>query len=152
MDGKKPAVILLAEDDRADQELTKRALGEGKIVNDLHIVQDGEEALDYLYRRNQYTDPDKSPLPDLLLLDLNMPKIDGRQVLERINQDPAFKFMRTIVLTTSKQEQDIIQSYDLGVNSYITKPIDPDGFFKAVTTLKEYWFQIVKLPPKKRDA
>lgn len=147
MDRKIPAIILLAEDDRADQELTKRALEESKIKNQLHVVHDGEEALDYLYRKNQYATPNKSPRPDLLLLDLNMPKIDGWQVLDKINQDPTFKFMRTIVLTTSKQEQDIIQSYKLGANSYITKPTDPDLFFKVIDTLSEYWFQIVTLLP-----
>ena len=145
---KKPAVILLAEDDPADQELTRRALEQGRIDNDLYIVSDGEQALDYLYRRNAFSDPKKAPLPDLLLLDLNMPRINGKQVLEQLHSDPAFMFLRIIVLTTSNQEKDIIESYGLGVSSYITKPVDPDQFFKAVTTLKEYWFQIVKLPPK----
>ena len=145
----KPAIILLAEDDLADQELTKRALEKGKFHNELYIVQDGEEALDYLYRKNKYADPDTSPKPDLFLLDLNMPRIDGRLVLEKIRQDPTFKHLRTIVFTTSAQEKDIIESYHLGANSYITKPFNPEDFFKVVATLEEYWFQIVKLPPKK---
>ncbi len=145
---KKRAVILLAEDDPADQELTRRALELGKIDNELYIVCDGEQALDYLYRRNAFSDPAKAPFPDLLLLDLNMPRIGGKQVLEKIRKDPTFKFLRTIVLTTSNQEKDIVESYGLGVSSFITKPVDPDQFFKAVTTLREYWFQIVKLPPK----
>lgn len=142
------AVILLAEDDLADQELTRRALKEGKVENELYIVNDGEEALDYLYQRNRYADPSLSPRPDILLLDLNMPKIDGHQVLEQIHGEPRFKYMRIIVLTTSCQDRDILQSYGLGVSSYITKPVDPDQFFKAIGTLKEYWFRIVKLPPR----
>lgn len=148
LERKKPAIILLAEDDPADQELTRRALEEGRINNELYIVENGEEALDYLYRRNAYNDPVSSPFPDLLLLDLNMPKIGGKQVLEQIQGNSAFRHLRTIVLTTSNQEKDIIDSYDLGVSSYITKPVDPDQFFRAVGTLKEYWFQIVKLPSK----
>ena len=149
MKKKKPAIILLAEDDPADQELTRRALLEGKVDNELHVVNDGEEALDYLLRKNKYTDPQTSPYPDILLLDLNMPKVDGRQVLEEIQKHPRLKFIRTIVLTTSKQEEDILRSYNLGINSYITKPIVLDEFFKTIATLQEYWLQIVKLPPKK---
>lgn len=150
MNQRHPIVILLAEDDPADQELTRRAFELGRIDNELYIVNNGEEALDYLYRRNAFTDPKKAPFPDVLLLDLNMPKIGGKEVMETIQQDPAFQNLRTIVLTTSNQEQDIVESYRLGVSSYITKPVDPDQFFRAVATLKEYWFQIVKLPPKER--
>jgi CheY-like chemotaxis protein len=145
---KRPAIILLAEDDLGDQELTKRALEEGKIENELYIVQDGEEALDYLFRRGRYTDPETSPRPDLFLLDLNMPKIDGRQVLEQIRSIHELRNIRVVVLTTSHQEEDITRSYDLGVHSYITKPVDLDQFFNVVRTLEEYWFQIVVLPPK----
>lgn len=150
MKNKRAAVILLAEDDIADQELTKRALEACKIENQLFIVNDGEQALDYLYRRNKYADPATSPTPDLLLLDLNMPKVDGFQVLETLNQDPGFKMIRTIVLTTSNQEQDILKSYSHGVASYISKPINPDDFFSVVSELNEYWFRIVKLPPRER--
>lgn len=145
---KRPAIILLAEDDLGDQELTKRALEEGKVENELYIVQDGEEALDYLFRRGRYTDPETSPRPDLFLLDLNMPKIDGRQVLEQIRSIHELRNIRVVVLTTSHQEEDITRSYDLGVHSYITKPVDLDQFFNVVRTLEEYWFQIVVLPPK----
>ena len=145
---KRPAIILLAEDDLGDQELTKRALEEGKVENELYIVKDGEEALDYLFRRGRYTDPETSPRPDLFLLDLNMPKIDGRQVLEQIRSIHELRNIRVVVLTTSRLEEDITRSYDLGVHSYITKPVDLDQFFNVVRTLEEYWFQIVVLPPK----
>jgi CheY-like chemotaxis protein len=145
---KKPAIILLAEDDLGDQELTKRALEEGKVENELYIVKDGEEALDYLFRRGRYTDPETSPLPDLFLLDLNMPKLDGRQVLEQIRSIHELRNIRVVVLTTSRQEEDITRSYDLGVHSYITKPVDLDQFFNVIRALEEYWFQIVVLPPK----
>ena len=145
---KRPAIILLAEDDLGDQELTKRALEEGKVGNELYIVKDGEEALDYLFRRGRYTDPETSPRPDLFLLDLNMPKLDGRQVLEQIRSIHELRNIRVVVLTTSHQEEDITRSYDLGVHSYITKPVDLDQFFNVIRTLEEYWFQIVVLPPK----
>lgn len=145
---KRPAIILLAEDDLGDQELTERALKEGKIENELYIVKDGEEALDYLFRRGRYTDPETSPRPDLFLLDLNMPKLDGRQVLEQICSIHELRNIRVVVLTTSHQEEDITRSYDLGVHSYITKPVDLDQFLNVIRTLEEYWFQIVVLPPK----
>ena len=145
---KRPAIILLAEDDLGDQELTKRALEEGKVENELYIVKDGEEALDYLFRRGRYTDPETSPRPDLFLLDLNMPKLDGRQVLEQIRSIHELRNIRVVVLTTSHQEEDITRSYDLGVHSYITKPVDLDQFFNVIRTLEEYWFQIVVLPQK----
>ena len=119
----KPAVILLAEDDRGDQELTRRALEEGKIRNDLRVVEDGEEALAYLYRRGKYKDPATSPRPDLLLLDLNLPRVDGREVLERVRADSKLRRMAVVVLTTSRQEEDILRSYELGCNSFITKPV-----------------------------
>jgi len=144
----KPAVILLAEDDRGDQELTRRALEEGKIRNDLRVVEDGEEALAYLFRRGKYKDPATSPRPDLLLLDLNLPRVDGREVLERVRADSKLRRMAVVVLTTSRQEEDILRSYELGCNSFITKPVDMDQFIRVIQALEEYWFQIVVLPPK----
>lgn len=147
----KKAVILLAEDDPGDQKLTRRALEDGRIDNDLYIVENGEEALDYLLRRGKYQDPATSPRPDLFLLDLNMPKVDGRQVLEEIEKNPACSNITTVVLTTSQQEEDIIRSYDLGIKSYITKPVEFDEFVDVVKTLGKYWFQIVVLPPSKED-
>jgi CheY-like chemotaxis protein len=144
----KPATILLVEDDRGDQELTRRALGEGKIRNELRIVEDGEEALAYLFRRGKYEDPTTSPRPDLLLLDLNLPRVDGREVLEQIRADSKLRRMAVVVLTTSRQEEDILRSYELGCNSFITKPVDLNQFMQVIQALEKYWFQIVVLPPK----
>lgn len=146
-DQPRPATILLVEDDPGDQELTRRALSDGNLLNDLRIVSDGEEALDYLHRRGKYADADSSPRPDLILLDLNLPKLDGRKVLEQINADPSLRRITVIVLTTSKQEEDILRSYDLGCRSFITKPVELDEFMKVVRHLESYWFQIVRLPP-----
>jgi len=120
---RKPAVILLVEDDRGDQELARRALAEGKNHTELRIVEDGEEALAYLFRRGKYKDPATSPKPDLLLLDLNLPRVDGREVLEQIRADSKLRRMAVVVLTTSRQEEDILRSYELGCNSFITKSI-----------------------------
>ncbi len=145
---KKKAIILLAEDDPGDQKLTKKAFSDNNIDNELRIVEDGEEALDYLLRRGKYEDPESSPTPDIFLLDLNMPKIDGRQVLEEMNRNPDCPKVPVIVLTTSKQEEDIIRSYDLGIKSYITKPVDFNSFVEAIKLVGQYWFQLVVLPPK----
>ena len=144
----KPAIILLVEDNRADQELTRRALEEGKIRNELRIVEDGEEALAYLFRTGKYKDPATSPKPDLLLLDLNLPRVDGREVLEQVRADAKLRRMAVVVLTTSRQEEDILRSYELGCNSFITKPVGMDQFIRVIQALEEYWFQIVVLPPK----
>jgi CheY-like chemotaxis protein len=143
-----PAVILLAEDDRGDQELTRRALEEGKIHTDLRVVEDGEEALAYLFRRGRYREPASSPKPDLLLLDLNLPRVDGREVLEQVRADSRLRGMAVVVLTTSRREEDIVYSYGLGCNSFITKPVVMDQFIQIIQALEEYWFQIVTLPPK----
>jgi len=144
----KPAIILLVEDDRSSQELTRRALSESKIRNELRIVEDGEEALAYLFRRGKYKDPATSPKPDLLLLDLNLPGVDGRDVLEQIRADSKLRRMAVVVLTTSRQEEDILRSYELGCNSFITKPVDMNQFMQVIQALERYWFQIVVLPPK----
>lgn len=144
----KPAVILLAEDDPGDQELTRRALEQSRIRNELYIVEDGEEALDYLLRRGKYEDPASSPKPDLMFLDLNIPKMDGKQLLKQIRADPNLRRIPVVALTTSKQESNIIRTYDLGANSYIVKPVNMDQFINAIKVLKDYWFQIVVLPPR----
>ena len=144
----KASVILLVEDDRGSQELTRRALGEGKFHNELRIIEDGEEALAYLFRRGKYKDPATSPRPDLLLLDLNLPRVDGREVLEQIRADSKLRRMAVVVLTTSRQEEDILRSYELGCNSFITKPVDITQFMQVIQALERYWFQIVVLPPK----
>jgi len=143
----KPAVILLVEDDPGDQELTRRALDEGKIRNTLYIVEDGEEALEYLHREGKYADAKSSPRPDLILLDLNLPKLNGKQVLERIRQDPELRRLCVVVLTTSRHEEDVLRSYDLGVNSYINKPVDLNQLTRLIHALEAYWFQVVVLPP-----
>ena len=128
--------------------MTRRALEQSRIRNELYIVEDGEEALDYLLRRGKYEDPASSPKPDLMLLDLNMPKMDGKQLLKQMRADPNLRRIPVVALTTSKQESDIIRTYDLGANSYIVKPVNMDQFINAVKVLKDYWFQIVVLPPR----
>ncbi len=141
------ATILLVEDDPGDRELTCRALKDGHFRNDVRVVENGEAALDYLFRRGEFADPARSPRPDLVLLDLNLPKIDGREVLRQIREDSRLKTIAVVVLTTSRQEEDILRSYGLGANSYIPKPVDWEHFLRAVSSLEEYWFRVVKLPP-----
>ena len=142
----KRAVILLVDDDPGDQELTRRALQNDAFKNDLRVVSDGEEALDYLLRRGQYVDPDTSPRPDLILLDLNMPKVNGREVLRDLKQHAELAVIPVVVLTTSQQEADIVRSYGLGCSSYIQKPVDIKQFIDAVRQLRNYWFEVVTLP------
>jgi len=144
---RKPAVVLLVEDDPGEQELTRRALQEDVIKTDLHVVSDGEAAMDFLFQRGLYSAIDQAPRPDLVLLDLNMPRMDGRQVLRRIRADSDLRRIPVVVLTTSKQEEDIIRSYNLGCNSFITKPVNLDGFIQTVRQLGSYWFELVTLPP-----
>lgn len=143
-----PIVILFADDDKDDQLLVKEAFEDNHLANELYFVDDGQELLDYLYRRKKYADPQLSPKPDLILLDLNMPKIDGRQALQEIKKDKVLMRIPIVVLTTSKAAEDIVRSYNLGVNSYITKPVTFEGMVSIIKTLEEYWFQIVKLPPR----
>ncbi|MBI4666651.1 MAG: response regulator [Nitrospinae bacterium] len=142
-----PAVILLAEDNLADQELTRRVLDDSKIVNELFIVEDGVEALNYLRNEGKYTDKARHPLPDLILLDINMPRMDGKQTLMEIKKDPILRAIPVIMLTTSNHERDVIDSYKLGVNAYITKPVDFDQFINSIQRLKEFWLVVVTLPP-----
>lgn len=144
---KKGFVILLAEDNPADQELTRLALDEGEMGSELRVVGDGEEALDYLYHRGKYRDASKSPRPHLMLLDLNMPKVDGKQVLERMRADSSLRRIPVVALTTSSEDDDIQRTYELGANSYITKPTDLDQFSDVIRALEHYWFQVVALPP-----
>ena len=140
--------ILLVEDDPGDRELTRRALNQGGITTPLQTVQDGEEALQFLLREGRYADPDSSPRPALVLLDLNLPKISGIEVLDRMRERSELRRIPVVVLTTSRHEDDIAAAYDLGVNSYIVKPVDMDQFVNAIKVLKDYWFQIVVLPPR----
>ena len=141
------AVILLVEDEAGDQELTRRALLSGNVRKDLYVVRDGEEALDYLHRRGRYADGKWFPLPDLILLDLNLPRLDGRQFLVNIKADPRLRRIPVVVLTTSQQEKDIAQSYVAGANSYVVKPVSVENILKLVHALEAYWFDVVKLPP-----
>ena len=136
--------ILLIDDDAGDQELTRRALKELQV--DLKIVNDGEEALEYLAREGAYFDPIDSPRPDLILLDLNMPRMNGQEFLSVFNANPDLSRIPVVVLTTSRQEVDILRSYDLGCNSYIQKPVEMDQFINAVQQLGRYWFEVVTLP------
>lgn len=146
MGGKsKPAVILLVEDDPGDQELTRRALQDGNIPHDLRVAEDGEEALDYLFRRGRYANPDDFPMPELILLDLNLPKLTGKQVLEQIQGDPNLRRIPVVILTTSQLERDIQQCYDGGASSYIVKPAGIDDFIRMIHCIDEYWFDIVRL-------
>jgi CheY-like chemotaxis protein len=144
----RPVVILLAEDDPADVTLTRRALLEAKIANELHVVEDGEELLNYLHRRGPYQDPVTSPWPDLILLDLNMPKVSGYQALKAIRSDPDLRRIAVVILSTSELDEDVVRSYDLGCNSYITKPVSMHDFVRTVLSLEQYWFHIVMLSPE----
>jgi CheY-like chemotaxis protein len=138
--------ILVADDDEEDRMLIQDAMEESKLLNPLHFVVDGQEVMDYLLRKGKFVDSEKNPLPGLILLDLNMPKMDGREVLKEIKSNPELRAIPIIVLTTSKAEQDILRTYDLGVNSYITKPVTFDGLVDIVKNLGKYWFEIVSIP------
>jgi CheY-like chemotaxis protein len=145
-DGRRSITILYADDDRDDQLLVKEALEESLIRNDLRFVNDGEELMDYLHRRGPYAEPSASPRPGLILLDLNMPRKNGREALAEIKADPALRRIPVVVLTTSKAEEDIYKSYDLGVNSFISKPVTFGGMTSVMKALGTYWLEIVNLP------
>lgn len=144
---KKSVTILMADDDPDDRRLTKEAFGESHLVNDLRFVEDGEELLDYLNRRGKYSDPESAPWPAILLLDLNMPRKDGREALEELKRDPRFRGIRVVIMTTSKAEEDVIRSYNLSAASYITKPVTFERLVEVVRALGKYWLEIVELPP-----
>lgn len=141
-----PITILMADDDADDRQLTREALEDARLINDIRFVENGEELLDYLHRRGKYAAPADAPRPGLILLDLNMPRKDGRVVLKEIKQDPELRTIPVVVLTTSKSDEDIYRSYDLGVNSYIVKPVTFEALVDILQTLEKYWFQIVELP------
>ena len=136
--------ILLVEDSPTDALLTKRALAEARLINRLHHVEDGAQALAFLRRKPPFAGV---PRPDLILLDLNLPKKDGREVLEEIKTDEELKIIPVVVLTTSRAEQDVLRSYRLHANCYITKPVDFDSFTDAISALENFWFAVVTLPP-----
>ena len=139
----KPIDILLVEDNPGDVFLTQEALQENKVANNLYVARDGQEALDFLTRVEPYTD---APTPDIILLDLNLPRMDGRQLLQRIKFDERLKTIPVVVLTTSSAEEDIARSYQLHANCYVTKPVDLAKFAEIIESIKDFWFMIVKLP------
>jgi two-component system, chemotaxis family, response regulator Rcp1 len=139
----RPIEILLVEDSPSDADLTQEALSDGKVLNNLHWVEDGVEALSFLRRQGKHAN---APRPDLILLDLNLPKKDGRDVLAEIKADPSLKRIPAIVLTTSAAERDILRTYELNANCYVTKPIDLDQFISAVKLIEQFWLALVKLP------
>ena len=141
----KPVEILLVEDNPGDVRLTQEALKEGKVLNNMSVAGDGLEAMAFLRREGKYAD---APRPDLILLDLNLPKKDGHEVLAEIKQDPNLKRIPVVVLTVSQEDRDILKSYDLRANCYITKPVDLQSFIKVANSIEDFWLTIVKLPPK----
>ncbi|MEU0126305.1 MULTISPECIES: response regulator [unclassified Streptomyces] len=141
----RPIEVLLVEDDPGDELMTREAFEDNKIRNTLHVVRDGQEALDFLYRQGDHPD---APRPDLVLLDLNLPKYDGRQVLEQIKTDPELALIPVVVLTTSSAEEDILRSYKLHANAYVTKPVDLEQFIGAVRQIDDFFVSVVRLPPR----
>ena len=142
----RPIEILLIEDNPGDVDLTKEALQDAKVHNRLHVVDDGAKAVDFLFKRGEYADV---PRPDIILLDLNLPKKDGRQVLVEIKADPQLAEIPVVILTTSQAEEDILRSYQLHANCYITKPVDFKQFMRVVKSIEEFWLTVVKLPKRK---
>src|SRR5438067_11155841 len=147
-----PITILMADDDADDRRLTKDALEESRLANDLRFVENGEELIEYLRHEGKFSNVEQSPRPGLILLDLNMPRKDGRTALKEIKSDPDLRQIPVVILTTSKADEDVYRSYDLGVNSYIVKPVTFEALVDILQTLEKYWFEIVELPPKARSA
>lgn len=141
-----PIVILMADDDADDRMLTRDALEESRVLNDLRFVEDGEELMEYLTRKGKYANAADSPRPGLILLDLNMPKKDGREALKEIKADPNLRRIPVVIMTTSKAEEDVFRSYDFGASSFITKPVTFDRLVELMRTLGEYWVEFVELP------
>lgn len=145
----KTPLILIADDDEDDRMFTKEAFDENFEKNEIRFVNDGVELLDYLRRKNKYSNPALSPRPSIILLDLNMPRMDGREALKEIKTDPKLRTIPVVILTTSRAELDILKTYDLGVNCFITKPVSFTAFLEVTRTLGHYWFNVVKLPNSK---
>lgn len=141
----------MADDDEDDRLLTQDALAESRVLNELHFVEDGVELLEYLERKGKFADKEISPRPGLILLDLNMPRMDGREALEAIKANPNLKGIPVVILTTSKQEEDMVKGYNLGAASYITKPVTFDGLVDLMKTLGKYWVEFVELPSTFND-
>ena len=137
----------MVEDNPGDVRLTKEALKDAKVMNEIYVAKDGVEAMDFLNKKGAFKE---SPTPDMILLDLNLPRKDGREVLAEVKKDPNLKHIPVIILTTSKADEDIIKTYNLHANAYITKPVDLNRFVEIIHALEEFWFTIVKLPPKEQ--
>jgi len=146
MNSRRSITILLADDDEDDRMMASDALEESRLANDVRWVEDGEELMDYLHRRGRFAPPNEAPRPGLILLDLNMPRKDGREALKEIKAEPELRSIPVVVLTTSKAEEDIYRTYDLGVNSFITKPVNFESLVAVMKALGKYWFEIVELP------
>jgi len=156
---RKSIIILMADDDKEDCLLVHRAFTESRLANELRFVEDGEELMDYLHCHGKYEDPDTAPRPGIILLDLNMPRKSGREALKEIKEDADLRVIPVVVLTTSQDEADVLKSYDLGANSYITKPVTFQGLVEVIRSLGKYWFDLVELPmlkeceaPEKTEA
>jgi len=147
----KSVTILMADDDQDDCLLVSKAFEASRLANELRFVADGEELVDYLQHRGKYADAQAAPRPGLILLDLNMPRKDGREALKEIKNDASLREIPIVILTTSKDEEDILRSYDLGANSYITKPVTFEGLCEVMRSLGKYWFEIVELPCAAKD-
>ena len=144
---RRPVTILMADDDEEDCELTRDALQDARLANEMKFVHDGQELIDYLRREGTYADASAdAPRPGIILLDLNMPKMDGREALAEIKADESLRRIPIVVLTTSKDEEDVLRTYDLGVNSFITKPVTFTGLVEVMRTWTRYWLEIVDLP------
>jgi CheY-like chemotaxis protein len=146
----KPIIILYAEDDEEDRMLMRDAVKESRLTNELHFVEDGEELMEYLNRRGKYSELTNVPLPGLILLDLNMPRKDGREALKEIKANASLRRIPVIVLTTSKAEEDILRTYDLGVSGFIIKPVTFESLVDVIKALGKYWLEIVELPKELR--
>ena len=146
MSSRKPITILMADDDPDDRMLTKDALAESLLLNTFETVEDGEELMDYLLHKGKFSGEAARPRPGLILLDLNMPRKDGREALKEIKSHPELRSIPVVVMTTSKAEEDIIATYDLGVNSFITKPVTFEGLVDVLRIIGKYWFEVVELP------
>jgi CheY-like chemotaxis protein len=146
INSRRSIVILLADDDADDRQLTREALEDNRLLNQLHEVADGEALMNYLFHRGEYSDPRTSPRPGLILLDLSMPKKDGREALAEIKADPQLRQIPVLIMTTSSAEEDVCRSYDLGASSYITKPVSFTKLVEIMRAIERYWFEVVELP------
>lgn len=147
----KAITVLMADDDADDRQMTGEAFEQCRVANDLRFVENGAELMDYLYHRGKFADMADSPKPGLILLDLNMPKKDGREALREIKADARFRNIRIIVLTTSKADEDIVRSYQLGAESFITKPVTFNALVDVIKTMGRYWLEIVELPSEEEE-